>query len=191
MNKNNIEKDKLFSNYFSKMRGGKRVPQRAPLHEIFWSMVGSFLGILAIYFIGHLQGLQLEDNLFLVSSFGASAVLLYAIPASPFAQPRNLLIGHTLSAFVGVSCAILLKEHIAIAAAAAVSISIMLMHLSRSLHPPGGASALIAVIGSNNIHDLGYTYIVAPIGLGALLLLLIALLINNISPHRRYPQYWF
>lgn len=191
MIKNKIEKNKLFSNYFSKMRGGKRAPQRAPLHEIFWSMVGSFLGILSIYFVGHLQGFQLEDNLFLVGSFGASAVLLYAIPASPFAQPRNLILGHTLSAFVGVSCAMLLKENIAIAVAAAVSISIMLMHLSRSIHPPGGASALIAVIGGNNIHDLGYAYIVAPIGLGALLLLLIALLVNNVSPHRRYPQYWY
>jgi len=173
------------------MRGGKRLPQRAPLHEIFWSMIGSFLGILSIYLVGHLQGLQLEDNLFLVGSFGASAVLLYAIPASPFAQPRNLILGHTISAFVGVSCAMLLKDNIAVASAAAVSISIMLMHLSRSLHPPGGATALIAVIGGNSIHELGYAYVITPIGIGTVLLLVIALLVNNISPHRRYPQYWF
>jgi len=189
--KNKIEENKLFLNYFNKMRGGKRAPQRAPLHEIFWSTLGSFLGILSIYVVGHLQGLHLEDNLYLVGSFGASAVLLYAIPASPFAQPRNLILGHALSAFVGVSCAMLLKENMAIAAATAVSVSIMLMHLSRSLHPPGGATALIAVIGSNDIHNLGYAYVVTPIGLGALLLLLIALLINNISPYRRYPQYWY
>jgi len=173
------------------MRGGKRLPQRAPLHEIFWSMIGSFLGILSIYLVGHLQGLHLQDNLFLVGSFGASAVLLYAIPSSPFAQPRNLILGHTISALVGVSCAILLKDNIAIAAAASVSISIMLMHLSRSLHPPGGATALIAVIGGNSIHELGYAYVVTPIGIGSILLLVIALLVNNISPHRRYPQYWY
>jgi len=191
MKNNKSEEKNLFLNYFDKMRGGKRSPQRAPLHEIFWSMVGSFLGILSIYLLGHLQGLQLEDNLFLVGSFGASAVLLYAIPASPFAQPRNLIIGHTISAFVGVSCAILLKDNIAIAAAAAVSISIMLMHLSRSLHPPGGATALIAVIGGSSIHELGYAYAVTPIALGAFVLLFIAVIVNNISPHRRYPQYWY
>ncbi len=173
------------------MRGGKQVPQRAPLHEIFWSTLGSFLGILSIYFVGHLQGFQLQDNIFLVGSFGASAVLVYGIPASPFAQPRNLVLGHMISAFVGVSCAILIKENTAIAAATAVSIAIMLMHLTRSLHPPGGATALIAIIGSSKIHELGYVYVLTPIGLGALLLLLVALLVNNISPHRRYPQYWF
>ncbi len=167
------------------------MPPRAPSHEIFWSAIGSFTGILAIYTVGHLQGFQLQDNLFLVGSFGASSVLLYAIPASPFAQPRNLIFGHLLSAIVGVSCAILIKEHIAIAAAVAVSFSIVAMHISRSLHPPGGATALIAVIGGNNIQSLGYSFIIAPIGLSALLLLLIALLINNISPYRRYPQYWF
>lgn len=172
------------------MLGGKRSPQRAPMHEIFWSAVGSFLGIVSIYYIGHLQGLQLEDQLFLVGSFGASAVLLYAIPASPFAQPRNLILGHILSAIVGVSCSLLLHEYIEIAAAAAVSISIILMHLVRCLHPPGGATALIAVIGGNNIQHLGFSYVFTPIGVGALVLLIIALLINNISQYRRYPQYW-
>ena len=154
-------------------------------------MTVSCICILSIYLIGDLQYLQLEENLFLVGSFGASAVVLYAIPSSPFAQPRNLILGHTISAVAGVSCAILLKDYIALAAAAAVSISIMLMHLSRSLHPPGGATALIAVIGGNNIHELGYTYVATPIGIGAILLLLIALVINNISPQRRYPQYWY
>lgn len=182
---------KTLLNYFEKMRGGKTVPPRAPGHEIFWSSLGSFLGILTVYFVGHLQGLQLEENLFLIGSFGASAVLLYAIPNSPFAQPRNLILGHVLSATAGVSCMMLLKDNIAITAAAAVSLSIVFMHLSRSLHPPGGATALIAVIGGDNIHALGYWYVITPIGLGALLMLIIALLVNNLSQHRRYPQYWF
>jgi len=173
------------------MRGGKRSPQRAPIHEIFWSMLGSFLGILSIYVIGHIQGLQLESTLFLVGSFGASAVLLYAIPTSPFAQPRNLVLGHAVSAIAGVSCALLLSDYIAIAAAAAVATAIMLMHLVRSLHPPGGATALIAVIGGSDIHQLGYAYVVTPVVSGAILLLVVAVLVNNMSPHRRYPQYWY
>lgn len=182
---------KISLDYLRKMRGGKRTPPRAPSHEIFWSTLGSFLGILSIYSVGHLQGFQLEENLFLVGSFGASAVLLYATPTSPYAQPRNLIIGHVLSATIGVSCIVLLRDNVAIAAAIAVSLSIMLMHLARSIHPPGGATALIAVVGGDNIHALGYWYIITPIALGALLMLVIALLVNNLSQHRRYPQYWY
>lgn len=65
------------------MRGGAATPKRAPLHEIFWSAIGCFLGIASIYLIGHLQGLGLEDSLFLVGSFGASAILIYGVPDGP------------------------------------------------------------------------------------------------------------
>lgn len=182
---------KLIFTYLQKMRGGKRNPHRAPLHEIFWSAVGSFLGILSVYLVGHMQDLQLEDSLFLVGSFGASAVLIYGIPTSPYAQPRNLVLGHLLSAVIGVSCALFLKDNIAVAAAVAVSLSIVAMHFTRSVHPPGGATALIAVVGGSDIHELAYWYVLTPIGLGAVLMLVIALLVNNLSPHRRYPQYWY
>jgi CBS-domain-containing membrane protein len=181
----------MLANYFSKMRGGKRNPHAAPLHEVAWSAVGSFLGILSVYLVSHLQDLHLEQSLFLVGSFGASAVLLYGIPTSPYAQPRNLILGHLLSAVVGVSCTILLGDNLMIAAALAVSLAIVIMHISRSIHPPGGATALIAVVGGSNIHAMGYWYVVTPIGLGAVLMLIVALLVNNLSPHRRYPQYWY
>jgi len=177
-------------NYFLKMRGGKNCPPRAPWHEIFWSTLGAFLGILAIYVIGHLHDLKLEDSLFLVGSFGATAVLVYAIPLSPFAQPRNLVGGHLLSAIVGVSCALFLPDNTAIAAASAVALAVLVMHISRTLHPPGGATALIAVMGSEHIHVLGYWYVLSPIGLGVLIMLIIAVVMNNLSQHRRYPQYW-
>ena len=178
-------------NYFNKMRGGKNCPPRAPLHEIFWSAIGSFLGILAIYALGHLHELRLEDSLFLVGSFGATAVLIYGIPASPYAQPRNLIGGHIISALIGVTCVSLIAAYPAVVAAVAVSLSIVAMHLTRTLHPPGGATALIAVVGGESIHALGYWYVLTPIALGAVLMLVVALLVNNISSQRRYPQYWF
>lgn len=178
-------------NYINKMRGGKRCPARAPWHEIFWSAVGSFLGILTIYALGHLHELRLEDSLFLVGSFGASAVLIYGVPTSPYAQPRNLIGGHVLSALVGVTFALLLQENLVIAAALSVSLAIMIMHVTRTIHPPGGATALIAVIGGENVHALGYWFVLTPIALGAGLMLVIAVLVNNLSPHRRYPQYWY
>jgi CBS-domain-containing membrane protein len=64
------------------------------------------------------------------------------------------------------------------------------MHVTKTLHPPGGATALIAVIGSQKIHTLGYLYVLIPAGLGAVIMLLIALLVNNIPKNRRYPEYW-
>lgn len=180
----------FLQNYINKMRGGKHCPPRAPWHEIFWSAIGSFIGILAVYLIGHLHELSLEDSLFLVGSFGASAVLIYGVPTSPYAQPRNLVGGHVLSALIGVSFALLLQSNPAIAAALGVSLAIVVMHLTRTIHPPGGATALIAVIGGDNIHALGYWFVLTPVALGALLMLVVAVLVNNLSPHRRYPQYW-
>ncbi len=178
------------NSFFSKMKGGKRCPPRAPVSEIVWSTVGSVLGIAAIYFIGHIQGLQLESNLFLVGSFGASAVLLYGIPLSPFAQPRNLIGGHVISAMTGVSVYFLFPEQLVFSSAFAVGLSVGLMHLTRTLHPPGGATALIAIIGGDAIHQLGYLYVITPIGLGAIIMLLVALLVNNLANGRHYPEYW-
>ena len=178
-------------NIFQKMRGsGKKRPPRAPASEIFWSALGSFAGIAAIYLVGDFQGLPIQQNLFLVGSFGATAVLIYGIPLSPFAQPRNVIGGHLVSALVGVSCHILFSEHMVLAAAAAVSLSIVFMHLSSTLHPPGGATALIAVIGGEAIYKLGFSYVITPIGAGAIIMLIVALLMNNLAKSRHYPEYW-
>ena len=64
------------------------------------------------------------------------------------------------------------------------------MHLTKTLHPPGGATALIAVIGGPKIHNLGYVYVLIPVAAGAFIMLAVALLINNLAPTRRYPEYW-
>ena len=78
-----------------------------------------------------------------------------------------------------------------LAAALAVSVSIAVMHLTKTLHPPGGATALIAVIGGPKIHQLGYFYALMPVAAGALIMLAVALIVNNLAPTRRYPEYWF
>ena len=173
------------------MRGGGQSPPRAPLHEILWSALGAFISIFSIYYIGHYQALHLIDSLFLVGSFGATGVLVYGIPNSPFSQPRNIIGGHVISAIVGVSCALLLHFHPPLAAATAVALSLILMHLTQTIHPPGGATALIAVIGSEQIHKMAYMFVLTPIASGAVIMLIVAVLINNLSPYRRYPQYWF
>ncbi len=182
---------KLIIAYLDKMRGGKQAPPRTPIHEIFWSALGGFIGIFSIYHVGHYQALHLIDSLFLVGSFGATAVLVYGMPDSPYSQPRNIIGGHVLSAIIGVSCALLLHLHPQLAAATAVALSLILMHLTKTIHPPGGATALIAVIGSDQIHEMAYMFVLTPITTGAVIMLVVAVLINNLSPYRRYLRYWF
>jgi CBS-domain-containing membrane protein len=126
----------------------------------------------------------------IIGSFGASAVLIYGAVRSPLAQPRNLMGGHILSALVGVIAYWYLGAQPWLAAALAVSVSIALMHQTKTLHPPGGATALIAVIGGDAVHQLGYLYVLMPIALGAAVMLAVALIVNNIPPGRRYPEFW-
>ncbi len=177
--------------YLYKMRGTTRgSPPRVSNEEILWSWIGAFLGIGAA---GLASGLLLErhDLTLMVGSMGASAVLVYGAPRSPLAQPRNLVGGHLLSAIVGVACWKLLHPYPWLAAAVAVATAIALMHATRTLHPPGGASALIAVIGSPEVHDLGFVYALVPCTLAPLLLLAVALVVNNVPRTRRYPEIWF
>jgi CBS-domain-containing membrane protein len=131
------------------------------------------------------------DLLMIVGSLGASAVLIYGAIRSPLAQPRNLLGGHVFSAVIGVASYNMFGDRIWLAAAIAVATAVAFMHATKTLHPPGGATALIAVIGGDKIHNLGYLYAIFPAGLGALIMLMIALLLNNITKNRKYPEFWW
>lgn len=155
--------------------------------NIIWSWIGSFLGILAISYF-HLDILKGSDLSLIIGSFGASAVLVYGAVNSPLAQPRNLIGGHLLSAFIGVSIYKIFPDYMIFSAALAVSLSILVMQLTLTLHPPGGATALIAIIGSPSIHELGYVYILVPVLSGSFILLIIAIIVNNIPSHRHYPE---
>jgi len=175
--------------YLHKMKGESTSPPRIPLEEIFWSWLGAFLGISAVALI-HTNMLAGTDLVMVIGSFGASAVLIYGAISSPLAQPRNLVGGHILSAIIGVACYQLLGGHLWLASSISVATAIAAMQLTKTLHPPGGATALIAVIGSSKIHALGYLYALVPAGLGALVMLIIALLVNNIPRSRQYPVFW-
>ena len=154
--------------------------------EHFWSFVGAFVGIgLIAFFQSYL--LTKNENVFLIGSFGASSVLIYGAIQSPLAQPRNLIGGHLISAFIGVTIYKLVPDIIWLTAPLAVALSIVAMQLTKTLHPPGGATALIAVIGSERIKALGYLYVLSPVLSGALILFMVALVFNNITSHRKYP----
>ena len=176
--------------YLKKMQGQGTCPARISLEEVAWSWIGSFAGISAVG-LAHYKFLGQTDLLMIIGSFGASAVLIYGAVESPLAQPRNLIGGHLLSALVGVACFKLLGAHPWLAGSLAVATAIALMQVTKTLHPPGGATALIAVIGSPQVHALGFFYALVPAGLGALIMLVIALLINNIPQCRKYPEFWW
>ncbi len=160
------------------------------ISEIIWSWVGSFLGIAVVAFINY-NIIDETDLIMVIGSFGASAVLIYGAIKSPLAQPRNLVGGHVVSAIIGVTSYQAFHSHMWISASVAVATAIAVMHMTKTLHPPGGATALIAVIGSQKVHALGYLYVIIPAGLGAVIMLVIALLVNNIPKSRKYPEFWF
>ena len=175
--------------YFGKMAGVSKAPPRAGLAEIATAWIGSCVAVAGIallerYAVGD-SGIPL-----LIGSFGASAVLVFGAISSPLAQPRNLVGGHVFSALVGVACAKLFPESSVLASCLAVATAIAVMDISNTLHPPGGATALIAVTGGDGIRQLGWGYVFIPCLAGALFMLFMALVMNNIPKNRRYPLYW-
>lgn len=154
--------------------------------EHFWSFLGAFFGIGLIAFLQSQYLLQ-QENVFLIGSFGASSVLIYGAIQSPLAQPRNLVGGHVISALVGVTVYQIVPDILWLSAPLAVAFSIILMQYTKTLHPPGGATALIAVTSPGKIADLGYWYVLSPVLSGCLILLLVALVFNNMTKNRSYP----
>ena len=137
---------------------------------ILVSWLGGFLGIFMIERIGKFVDFGDPISLFLIGSFGASAVLAYGAPQAPFSQPRNLIGGHCVSAFVGVSIFLFLGDQSIFACPLAVSLAIIAMQLTGTVHPPGGATALIAVIGGSSVQELGYWYVLCPVAIGTIII---------------------
>ena len=175
--------------FFEKMRGDGVSPPGVGRAEILWSFLGALGGIAAVAWL-HESVADPAGLTLLLGSFGASAVRLYGAPKSPLAQPRNLVGGHVLSALVGVTVRLALPSPGWLCCALAVATAIALMHATRTLHPPGGATALIAVTGGPKIVALGYLYALVPALSGALVMLAVALVANNLAPARRYPHSW-
>lgn len=174
----------------SPLRSWLASPRRQENGILALAWAGSFIGILIIAAMDRFLTGD-AGYPFLIGSFGASCVLVFGAPASPLAQPRNLIGGHLVSAVTGVACQMLLPDAGWIAAALAVSTAILLMSITKTLHPPGGATALIAVAGGKAIHELGWLYPFFPCLAGAFILLAVGLVSNNLIVRGRYPAKWF
>ncbi|KAN0026046.1 hypothetical protein ACTFIV_007026 [Dictyostelium citrinum] len=181
-----------FIQYFKKWKGGEKSPARADLEEIGWSWLTSFIGILVLALLHYRLTVE-KETIFLLGSFAASAVLIFGAPKSPLAQPRNLVLGHIVSATVGSIVRVALvytNAQTEVACALAVSLAIVGMHFTKSIHPPGGATALICVMSAEQ-RWRGFYYIFVPVASGSLTMLLTALIVNNFARKRKYPVFWW
>lgn len=162
---------------------GIELDEVSPAEKLI-SAVAGFLGILVLFVV--CQRAVGPATPVIVASMGASAVLVFAVPHAPLSQPWPVLGGHLVPAAIGVTCAMTLG-HGAVAAATAVGVAILAMHQFKFIHPPGGATALTAVIGGEAVTSLGYRFVLVPVALNALLLVGLAAAINSLFPWRRYP----
>lgn len=169
-------------NYFEKWVTNARCSLKIPgAVGLFWTFVAGFIGI------GIVSYLALNSELFsLFAPLGASAVLLYGAPAAPFSQPRSVIGGHVISALIGVIVFRLMGVNF-IAVALGVSLAIIIMLLTKTVHPPAGATALIGVTASQG----SFMWVLSPVAVGALILLIVALIVNNLDKDKSYPAYWF
>lgn len=173
----------------TKMKGVSKAPPVAGRADVIIAFVGSFL---ALGLIGLLHQFSLDGAgpPLLMAPFGASAVLVFGAFKSPLAQPRNVIGGHILAALVGVSVYQLVGDNQLLAVSLAVPSAIALMHVSNTLHPPGGATAFVTAAGGQAVHELGYWYALTPCAAGSIMMVLIALVVNNMHKNHRYPQFW-
>lgn len=167
-----------------------KAPPRVSFKEVFASFFGAFIGIgligvISMFFFDS-RGMPL-----IIPPFGASAVLLFGAYKSPLSQPRHVIGGHLISAFSGVIAYLLFENTLWLATGFGVALAIALMHLTRTLHPPGGATTLVYILGGAKFHQLGFIYLLFPVGIGILILTFSAIIVNKFLLKRAYPEYWW
>jgi CBS domain-containing membrane protein len=168
----------------------KPLPAGAHLSERLIGCIGAAIAVALTIVVCRGVPLAVADLPVIVAPLGASAVLVFAVPSSPLAQPWPVVGGNTMSTLVGVAVFHLVPDA-TIAAGVAVGAAILVMSLLRCLHPPGGATALTAVIGSTSIHAAGYSFAFAPVAINSVALVAVAMFLHRATasnyPHERLP----
>jgi CBS-domain-containing membrane protein len=158
--------------------------------EILKSGMGGFIGMSILSTLHY--GLAPGDITTVLASFGATSMIIFGFPDTPFAQPKNVVGGHIISCFWGICTAQLFHIHLEapwLAGPTAVAGSIILMLTTRLVHPPAGGTALIAALGSKELQDMGFSFLI-PTSIGASILVVVGVLFNNLFKGRSYPKYW-
>ncbi|WP_422394840.1 HPP family protein [Pelagibacterium nitratireducens] len=153
---------------------------RVSLVEASRATLGALVGILITGLITRAAMGEASVAPMLIAPMGASAVLLFAAPSSPLAQPWSILAGNCIAAAIGVTIAGLVGDPI-LAAALALSLAISAMLATHSLHPPSGAVALTAVLGGPAVLELGYGFVFWPVAINSLVLVIAAMAFNRLT----------
>ena len=165
-----------------RLQGGGTLPPKPTMTQLLKGLVGSTLGILAVCLLGQSTGFP-----WLMAPFGATCVLLFAVPTSPLAQPRNVIGGHMISATVGLIALYGFGDSMMVLALA-VGIATLLMQYFRAVHPPAGANPLVIILAGQGV--VGFDYLLTPVLVGSVTLVMIATVINNYGVEGRWPVYW-
>jgi CBS-domain-containing membrane protein len=166
--------------FFSKMRGGAALPPKPKLAQILLAGLGGLLAIGTVAYLTHATTQPL-----LLGSFGASCVLAFGFPESPFSQPRNIIGGHVLSSLSGLLYLTLFGATWW-STALALATAIMVMLWTRTVHPPAGSNPVIVMMTRPD-----WMFALTPTLVGATILTVVAVLYNNQGKTRSYPKYWF
>lgn len=163
-----------------RLAGGQAsVPAKPSVKDIALAGLGGFLMTLVL--AGFAQGLDLA---LVLGSFGASCVLVFGFPDAPFSQPRNIVAGHLISSLVGLACLSLFGA-LWWSVALAVGLAIALMMWTRTVHPPAGSNPVIVFL-----LQPAWDFLLLPTLVGALLIVVVALLYNTLCRGLNYPKYW-
>lgn len=172
-------KDQAVS-YFQKMKGGARSPLTVRPMNIAVGFIGGALSIGLLALLSALGG-----SPWIMAPFGASCVLAFAVWDAPLSQPRNLVGGHLISTLTGLVSLEVLGDGIW-AMAIGVGAAISLMGMTRTTHPPAGADPLVVMMASS-----GWSFLFTPVLAGSVMIVVVALLVNNAVKERRYPTFWW
>ena len=152
--------------------------------EMTASVIGAMISMLLATFFSDTI-LSAEGTHIILASTGATAILVFGMPHVPASQPWNIVGGHLVSAFVGVSCYILIPSDI-LAASIAIPLAMYAMHKLHCMHPPGGATAITAVIGGESVHQLAYGFLLVPVFFNAIIILSIAISVGTLREKNPY-----
>ncbi|WP_028560576.1 HPP family protein [Paenibacillus pinihumi] len=166
--------------FFAKMRGVGRSPLKVSGRNAVLGLIGGFVTIFVLASLA-----DLTSTPWVMAPFGASCVLAFGLWDAPLSQPRNIIGGHLISTFIGLLLFHMFGSSIWVMAAG-VGLAIGLMMLTKTTHPPAGADPLVVIMAGS-----GWSFLLTPVLAGSVCIVIIALIINNLHKHRRYPTFWF
>lgn len=165
--------------YFSKMRGKGRSPLQVYVKDVVTGLIGGFFSIFTLVLLTNMT-----SALWFMAPFGASCVLAFGVWNVPLSQPRNIIGGHFVSTFVGLAIYYVFGDE-PWAIGLAVGLAIAVMMLTKTTHPPAGADPLVVIMGGYS-----WSYLLTPVLIGSIVIVVFALLINNLRSNREYPTFW-